>query len=169
MNFRIFAAAPRCRWIPLVILLTAAAFAQDAQLTFYSTGHLAADFAPKANISFRGLLYDGDRQLGYLDRDRFLTMAFPPGVHQFSASYSGHPAKNSVLTLDLQPGKQYFVRATARSINAVVLSFDKGILEEVACSQARREAIHTQPIKLKHVSRKARSSLAPITQLPACP
>lgn len=154
--------------LALFLLGTTAAFGQDAHVTFYSTGSLLAEFSPVTKMAFYGGIFDGEQYLGSFGRHHFMTMSLPPGEHIFSASVSRHPAKNSQLHLNLEPGKSYFVRATEVNVVVAPFSFPRGIIEERICSQAHEEAKDFKPTKTKWIAKQMKTSQVQPPQFPPC-
>ena len=145
----------------------------NAEVTFYSENPIWPALAPvSTGVAFYGNLFDAEQPLAYIEHGRFLTLRLAAGIHKFSATISAHhPDKESLLTIDMKPGGHYFVRASSNQKNLVVvpIMFVRGILQEVPCEAAQKEAGNAKPVSAKHVVRNVRSLLNPITSFPACP
>ncbi len=143
-----------------------AAATNDTFVTFYNKGSLVQGSIPgtKHNL-FMGVIFDGQQNLGYLRFHRFMTMRFPAGEHVFSASNSGkHPAENSQLILNLEEGKNYFIRAQSES--SIVT--DKGRLDVMTCEVAHAELEKATVVEEKHVPKDVRDRLVQDKSLPEC-
>jgi hypothetical protein len=147
---------------------SSAAATNDAFVTFYNKGSLmkaAASMPGTKHNFFMGVIFDGQQNLGFLRLHRFMTMRFPAGEHVFSASESQkHPAENSRLVLNLEPGKNYFIAAEDE---AGILT-NKGRLEVVSCEVAHTDLQKTIAIEEKHVPKDVRDRLVQDKSLPEC-
>jgi hypothetical protein len=154
----------------LTVSSWSAAATNDAFVTFYTEGSLATYGVPGSKHGyFMGVIFDGQQNLGYLRRHRFMTMRFSPGEHIFSASYSGkHPAENSQLSLKLEEGKNYFIRAESESRGIYIVDSEKGRLDLVACEAAHAELQKATAVAEKHVPKDVRDRVVQDKSLPEC-
>jgi hypothetical protein len=149
------------------------ATAQDAQVTFYSSGSFYGNFSPDSKHSaFVGYVFDGDKKIGFVQVKHFLTFRLPPGPHVFSASLSDkHPATNSQLALDLFTGTRYFVRVQEETKAAVLLGIGisgKGRLDAVDCQTAQEEAAKMKPSSAKGIATDWKDKIVITSALPGC-
>jgi hypothetical protein len=142
----------------------------DAFVTFYTDGSLVTYGVPGSKHGyFAGVVFDGQQSLGYLRRHRFMTLRFPAGEHVFSGSYSGkHPAENSQLSLKLEEGKSYFIRAESESRGIYIVDSEKGRLEVVTCEAAHADLQKSTAVEEKHVPKDIRDRLVQDKSLPEC-
>ena len=151
----------------ILIIPASAAPPPAAEVTFYSGGNIAANFAPYANHAvFIGFLYVGDQQIGFVQPKRFLTLHLPTGPQIFSASQNKkHPAKNSQLPLVLTEGGKYFVRVEQESR---LISSDVGRLDLVTCKTAHQEAGNASPTDSKRIVPEMRDKITSARSMPPC-
>jgi hypothetical protein len=142
----------------------------DAFVTFYSEGSVMKSGVPGTKHNFfMGVIFDGQQSLGNLRLHRFMTIRFPAGQHVFSASSSGkHPAENSQLTLNLEGGKNYFIRAESEPRGIYLVYSDKGKLDVVTCEAAHAELQKATAVEEKYVPKDVRDRLVQDKSLPEC-
>ena len=147
-----------------------AAAANDAIVPFYTEGSLATYGVPGSKHGyFMGVIFDGQQSLAHLRRHRFMTMRFSPGEHVFSASSSGkHPADNSQLSLKLEEGKSYFIRAESESRGIYIVQSEKGRLDAVTCETAHAELQKATAVEEKYVPKDVRDRLVQDKSLSEC-
>jgi hypothetical protein len=112
---------------------------------------------------FLGVIFDGDKKIGFVQHDRFLALHLPTGQHVLSASLNlNHPAANSRLTLNLQAGT-YYVRLQEET----GLVKDTGRLDLVTCAQAQeaKSSNSTDPMR---VAPAFKARIAPLASFPSC-
>jgi hypothetical protein len=119
--------------------------AKNAIVTFYSHGNRITSGLPGTKSAFWGKVFD-DKKLLFSFREGLvhksnlvISFALLPGTHTFFASYATMPTRAGKLSLTLEPGKRYFVRAESTSEGVVVVEFEKGRLDQVSCETARKE------------------------------
>ena len=155
---------------------TPASAGQDAVVTFYSHGSALTSGLPGSNHGiYFGCIYDGTQRLAcfqdgfFIKNNRYIVFQLPPGPHTFSASYGKHPAKNSQFPIQLDAGKNYFLRAQSESRGIIEIEFERGRLDEVTCDIAQKETEKAKPLKIKQVSSPATAKLNTVQTVPTCP
>jgi hypothetical protein len=169
-------ATPRRRFpsLTLAFLLLACpwfADAQSAAVTFYTPfatpSHLMGQFTGLGKSApALGRIYDGERILGQIVPNRFVTFLLPAGQHTFSAiaQVPRHPDKDHIIPVELKAGEHYFFRLTNRN-KAFLIETE---LAAVDCVTAAKESAKSQPLDPKDVQEEMRSLLSATSALPAC-
>jgi hypothetical protein len=150
-----------------LITISLSCCAQTGTVTFYSIqpslGHqLADEVIPSGKAPFVGLLYDGNQRLAHATGGRFMTFLFPVGDHQFSASYRHLSPGDPSAHLNIEAGGLYCVRlsATYKSGSIVLpLAVFHGVIEQVPCDKASKEAGTYKPLQLKRIDSAVRTEL----------
>lgn len=146
--------------------------AQTGTVTFYSIDlsikkQFKVALAPVGTVAFTGWLFDGDKRVGHARRGRFLKLQLPAGPHDFTVPYkSKGPGRGpcqpmNCLHLDVESGRHYCVRLSAKDVNPIVVPImvlDSRI-EQVPCQQASQEAGKYKRLDLKRVEPAFRSVL----------
>jgi hypothetical protein len=133
--------------------------AQTGTVTFYSYAPtVKQQFKAMATRvgtgAFTGWLYDGDKKMAHVSRGRFMTFQLVSGGHQFSISYKSKRPSDTSLHLDVEPGRHYCVRLSAKFVGldpGALVGIVNGKIEQMACSQAVQEAGDYKRIELKRV------------------
>ena len=148
---------------------------KNAIVTFYSHGSRMTSGLPGTKSVFWGKIFD-DKKLLFSFREGFIhknnlviSLALPPGTHTFFASYATMPTHAGKLSLILEPGKTYFVRAESTSEGVVVVEFEKGRLDQVPCDTARKETQSAELLSSKKVSPQMSANVIPMTLPITCP
>jgi hypothetical protein len=149
--------------------------AQDATVVFYSHGSVWATGVPLTdNGIFGGSIYDGDRKLFtfrdsyFVHNNRTLILHLPAGPHVFSARWSDHPSRKT-LSLTLEPGQVYFLRAQSESRGFIEVEWERGRLDQVTCAVATEETKNAKVIRDKGISKATFRNVSKDQALPACP
>jgi hypothetical protein len=152
------------------------ASAQDTLVTFYSHGSLMKSGVPGTNHGiFYGCIYDGAQRIAcfrdglFMKNNRFVVFRLAAGLHTFSASYSKHPAKNSQFAIQVEPGKNLFLRVQSESRGVIGIEFERGRLDQVTCDVAQREIKNGKALDVKKIPAAMRASLDPMQVIPSCP
>jgi hypothetical protein len=161
-----------------LLLLVNAALAQEATVTFYSTGSAlkaairsGVTFGYPGTVPFTGYLFDGDHRLCLIEPGRFMTVTMEAGSHVFSPSslWKGkHPSEKVRIAVTLEPGKHYFVRLSQNNKGFYVVQIPFQHITEVDCGASRQEASSTEPIKAKRVEIEFRDKLQNVAYFPSC-
>jgi hypothetical protein len=158
------------------LLLSTAASAQDAVVTFYSHGSRATSGVPGTkNGVYWGSVFDGDERLltfkdgFFFKNNRFTVLRLPPGTHTFSASYNSHPSKDHSFSIDLKAGENYFIRAQSESSGVIVVDVEHGRLDQVTCKVALDETAKAKPLSAKAISSKVAGNIVQQSAIPSCP
>jgi hypothetical protein len=174
MKGRFFATGRYCVLLAATFILwPTLGRAQDAIVTFYSHWGNFSGLPGNKHSLFAGNIYDGSKLLfgfrdGFFIRDnRFVILKLTPGVHTFTASHRKFSSKDGSLTIDLEPGKSYFLRAQSHSNGIVAVEFDKGSIDRVTCEVAYREAKRGKPLG-KSVAPEMSGRIVPMKSLPRC-
>jgi len=148
-----------------------------ATVTFYAHGTFAGGLVPGSrSMPFQGCIFDGQQEVGCATWGEFMSVQMTPGVHVFSASLSSrHPAGNSQLTMTLESGKNYFVRAVEEDHPLRYVVGDVvGRIDVVSCEVAHdetRKFAFIRDRKWKLVPEKNMGPLfrqARLPEMPAC-
>ena len=149
---------------------------QDATVVFYSHAGKGGLFKTDEGI-FCGAIYKKDTELfSFLDgrvtlgttcNNRVLVMHFRAGAQTFSARWSGKPSRK-FLTLNMEPGKTYFVRAQAEARGFLEYSTERGRLDEVPCDVAHKETERSKPVVGHRISTAAIPNVSTDQTLPPC-
>jgi hypothetical protein len=149
--------------------------AKNAIVTFYSHGSRITSGLPGTKSVFWGKIFD-DKKLLFSFREGFIhknnlviSLTLQPGAHTFLASYATMPTHAGKLSLTLEPGKTYFVRAESTSEGVVVVEFEKGRLDQVPCDTARKETQGAELLSGKKVSPQMNGNVVPTTLPITCP
>jgi hypothetical protein len=160
----------------LMMLARFSANAQEATVTFYTNGSVLATATPgnKHGI-FAGSIFDGDLALfrfqghGFeKNQDRFVTVTLPPGPHNFAASYSKDASHDTHVTLVLEAGSHYFLRANAEAKGIVIIGSETGILNEVDCNIAHQEIGKGKALVPRRVAPSVQATTSSSEPLPSC-
>lgn len=148
---------------------------QDAIVTFYSHGNRWTTDMPRSNHGlFYGKIFNGENVLlnfreGFPPKNNLvISIHFPPGEYSFSAAYGNHAPKKK-LSVTLNPGERYFLRAQSEARGIVEIEFYSGRLDEVSCATASEETTNAKELAGKKVAKQFAAS-AVSTRIPiACP
>jgi hypothetical protein len=153
--------------------------AQTGTVTFYSIDLSAAKqvqtaLSPVGTVAFTGWLFDNSKRVAHATRGRFMTFQLPAGLHNFSVPYkSKGPGKKpcqpmDCLHLDVESGKKYCVRLSAKDVNPIVvpIMFLDSRIEQVSCGVASQEAGKYKRIDLERVEPTFRYALEPAPDYP---
>jgi hypothetical protein len=149
--------------------------AKNAIVTFYSHGSRITPGLPGTKSVFWGKVFDDKEPLfsfreGFIHKNNLvISFALQPGPHTFSASYATMPTPAGKLSLTLEPGKRYFVRAESTSEGVVLVEFEKGRLDQVPCEIARKETQTAELLSTKKVSSQRMASVIPNSLPLTCP
>jgi hypothetical protein len=138
--------------------------AQTGTVTFYSIElsamkQVRVALTPVGTVPFNGWLFDGDKRLVHATRGRFMSFQLPAGPHDFTVPYkSKGPGQKpcrpmDCLRLDVESGRHYCVRLSARDVNPVVVPIGivNSKIEQVSCQDASQEARKYKRIDLNRV------------------
>ena len=153
--------------------------AQTGTVVFYSidlsaTKQVQTALAPVGTVAFTGWLFEDYQRVAHATRGRFMKFQVPTGPHNFSVPYksTGPGTKPcqpmDCLHLEVEEGKEYCVRLSARDVNPIVVPImllDSRI-EQVSCREASQEAGKYKPLDLKRVDPIFRSALDPSSNFP---
>jgi hypothetical protein len=169
-----FAAVVSC-WLAF---LAPYATGEDATVTFYNHGSTWTSGLPGTNHGiYWGCIYDGNVRLNcfreqkvfsQIKNNRFAVYHFAPGVHVFSASYGKHPSKRSEFSIELDPGKHYYLRAQSESRGIVEIEWEYGRIDKVTCEVAQEETEKGKPLSDKVFSPEGRAARATVQTIPPC-
>jgi hypothetical protein len=142
--------------------------AQTGSVTFYSilpsVGQQVADeVVPSGPVSFVGLLYDGNERMAHTRGGRFVTFLLPVGEHQLFASYHHLSPGDPSVYLNVEDGGHYCVRLSAKYKSGSIvlpLAIFHGVIEQVPCDKASKEAHTYKPLELKRIDAAVRTELA---------
>jgi hypothetical protein len=140
--------------------------AGDAQVTFYSNPiSLSGGLTARKPAAFRGRIFDGDHQLAFLVQGRFVTFAFPSGIHEFSAApwFNQHESPGAHLVIDVESGHQYFIECGATTFGPPIL------IRESACAVVQPIGSKLKPLEAAHLRPDGKQLLVPGTSFPQCP
>jgi hypothetical protein len=148
---------------------------QEAIVTFYSHGNRWTSGLPGSNHGiFYGKVFSGENALFSffvpfaLKNNQVISFHFPPGAYAFSASYGKH-APQKRISLTLNPGDRYFLRAQSESRGVVEIEFERGRLDQVSCETASEETKNAKPVAGKKVVKQFAAGIVS-TQIPiTCP
>jgi hypothetical protein len=147
-----------------------------ATVIFYTHGkRLETGIPGTKNGVFWGKLYEGKNALlnfrqGFpAENNLIVAIAFEPGPHTFSAGYPTMPTKHGQVSLTLEPNKTYFVRAESESEGIVLVEFEKGRLDQVACETARTETQKATLLSSKKLVPNRRGTIVPLPLPVTCP
>jgi hypothetical protein len=142
--------------------------AKTATVTFYSQGNQMTLGVPGTKHSlFFGRVFDGQQLLFSFHAKSIVSFTLPAGSHTFSAGYGKKQPRNNNLSVTLQPGNTYMLRAQSEA-SANLIS-DKGRLEVVSCETARKETAGYAPLDQKKIAPQMVTAVI-TTQMPiVCP
>lgn len=149
-------------------LLHAQNTAKTATVTFYSQGNQMTLGVPGTKHSlFFGRVFDGQQLLFSFHAKSIVSFTLPAGSHTFSAGYGKKPPRDDNLSITLQPGNTYMLRAQSEA--SANLITDKGRLEVVSCETARKETAGYEPLDKKKIAPQMITAVIS-TQMPiVCP
>jgi len=139
--------------------------AANAQVTFYSNSVSLFGGMPGSKLAaFKGRIFEGDRQLTFLEPGHFVTFAVPSGPHEFSAAawFSKHSSPGAHLTIDTQSGHRYFVECGVTTFGPVF------VIREVDCSVAQTVGSRMKPLEPVHLRPDGKSLFVPQSSFPQC-
>jgi hypothetical protein len=170
---------PLCPVALALLAATIPASAQPGFVTFYSISlsakkQVKVALAPTGTVAFTGWLLDGDKKMAHATRGRFMTFQLPQGIHDFGAYYKvGDPRTRTCpavdcLHLNVESGKHYCVRLSAKDRNAIVvpIMFLDSRIEQVSCQVAFEEAGKYKQTDLKRVEPAFASTLDSSPEFP---
>lgn len=157
------------------LVLPVEAAAQSATVVFYSHGSgMSSGFPSSKHGVFDGHIFDGEQYVfsfrdGYFVRNnRFLAFRFSPGPHTFSASYANHPDPKREVTLTLEGGRTYFLRAQSEAGGIVALEMERGRLAQMSCDVVQRETKKAKPLPASSIAPKMAANVVETQTVPAC-
>ncbi len=171
------------RFLPLILLVCAVSASAapgpqsttTATVTFYAKGSNSTTGLPGSKHGiFYGQIFDSSKPLvsfyeGFvIHNGRFLTLKLVPGLHDFVATDRDKPKDEQHISVDLQPGKQYFFRAQDESSGFVIVEWRKARLDAVDCNTAHFDAGNAKPLKPRHASAEVVSERTYLEELPPC-
>lgn len=153
--------------------------AQTGTVTFYSIDlsakkQVQTALAPVGTVAFTGWLFDDHSRVAHAARGRFMKFQLPAGPHNFSVPYKSSGPGNKpcqpmdCLHLEVESGKEYCVRLSAKDVNPIVVPImvvDSRI-EQVSCREASQEAGKYKPINLTRVEPTFRPALDSSSNFP---
>jgi hypothetical protein len=157
----------------IAILSAASCLAQTGAVALYTQGNsaksVAAGVLPSSQQPFTGWLFDGPQRLAHVRPGRFMIFHLNPGEHSFTVPWHSTGPGKDKLVVNVEGGGQYCVRLYAKMTNFEVIPFVRlnSQIEEVPCQQARRDAAHMKPIKIRQVDPAVRAELDPTTTFPS--
>jgi len=146
-------------------------------VTFYSAGctaclkdALKADVGISFQRAFFGPVYDGDEPLvKIMQPDHFVTFRLNAGPHTFTGRKAASKSdKNQTLSLDMEPGKHYYVRLAMKDSGVWAVRFQTPILLPVECSEAVTEGAKMKPLKMRKPDPKHPVDVVETPSVPAC-
>ena len=145
---------------------TASTLPSQVTVTFYSSGSSWRSGWPGKLGPFLGRLFDGEHQLAFIDRGRFVTFSLLPGVHVFAADWwtSHHPG-GAHLTVELEPDEHYFIRLAVQSGSFGSVAQH---IQQVTCEGAQQDNTATKPLDRKHIKPDGLSSFVNAASFPLC-
>lgn len=162
-------------WLALLVLIIPAevcpCYAQqnstgdDGYVTFYSRSVTLSGGLPRHDLgACKGRLFDGDKQLAFMEPARFVTFRISAGPHAFSAGpwmykHSNHGAH---VSIHIAPGRHYFLECGTTFGPPFVI-------REIACPVAWETGEHTKPLESAHLRPDGRPLLVPEASFPQCP
>ncbi len=141
---------------------------KTATVTFYSQGNQMTLGVPGTKHSlFFGRVFDGQQLLFSFHAKSIVSFTLPAASHTLSAGYGKKPPRNDTLSITLQPGNTYMLRAQSEA--SINLISDKGRLEVVSCETARKETAGYEPLDKKKIAPQMVAAVI-TTQIPiVCP
>lgn len=139
--------------------------ASNALVTFYSRAvTIKGGLAGQSLGAFRGRIFDGDRQLAFMETSRFITFRVSPGAHLFSAvSWMNKNADHGAhLTLSLEASQHYFVEVGTTTLGPPF------VIRQVPCEKAASENPHIQSLEAKHLKPAGLSIAVNEPVFPSC-
>jgi len=89
-----------------------------------------------------------------------MTFLLPVGEHQFSASYHHFSPGDPSAHLNIEDGGHYCVRLSAKYKSGLIvlpLAIFHGVIEQVPCDKASKEAGTYKPLELKRIDAAVRT------------
>jgi hypothetical protein len=165
-------------WLGGTLLFACASIqGQRATVVFYNHGSTWTIGIPGAKHSaYAGNIFDGSERLfafrdGFFQHNtRYLIFSLEPGPHTFGASNAQKPEARELLTVNLEAGHQYFIRAQGETAGVpAVLTIEHGRLDLMSCQDAQDELAKAQPLKDKGLSKYSQSNRAVLFVAGAAP
>lgn len=139
--------------------------ADDAYVTFYSQPITLSGGLPRHKLgACKCRVFDGERQLAFLEPARFVTFRITAGPHVFSAvswmyKHSSHGAH---INLDVEPGQHYFVECGTTSFGPTF------VIREIACTVAQKTGQRMRPLEPVHLRPAGTAIFVSETAFPQC-
>jgi hypothetical protein len=159
--------------VVFLILSAASTAAQDnpksepeALVTFYSNHITLLGGTPGHRWgAFKGRVFDGDKQLAFIEPAHFVTFRLPVGVHVFTANswMNKSSKKGSHLKMDIEAGHRYLIECGSFAGSPVF-----GI-REVSCPSAQSAGKDLKPLESVHLRADGSPIVIPETSFPNCP
>jgi hypothetical protein len=162
-----------CFAVVFIILSAASTIAQDnakseteALITFYSNhitllgGTLGHPWG-----AFKGRVFDGDKQLAFMEPAHFVTFRIPVGVHVLAANswMDKNSKKGAHITMNIEAAHRYFIECGSFAGPPVF-----GI-REVSCQSAQSVGKSLKPLEPVHLRAAGSPFVIPETSFPNCP
>jgi hypothetical protein len=112
-------------------------------------------------VAFTGWLFDGDKRIAHWSRGRFMTLRLAVGGHDFSVPYKSRGPEKTALHLDIENGRHYCVRLSARVLSPVLVpvAIVDSRIEALPCQKAVEETGRFKPLDLKRIEAAVRGDV----------